>query len=227
MKRDVIKQNTRLQTEEYGFFSFNRINLPPTAMTATLICYLLLTIGLAILMAVPILPPAVGLIGAIIINLIALLFVRSEVVLPLYLLVAGPSVALSLSGSGILSRLYIGNLLFFLIALIWFLVYLLPNRQAEQPLMPRSLLIPLLCLIGIGFISIVYSHLFPDPLVTYAFPHSTTSIYIVNAAELMLLIGLPMFLVVVPGLIRTPRHANWMLVAYCAIGLLYALGTIF
>ncbi len=222
-----MRQNTRYQFKEPGIFSFNLMTLPPAAVMVTLVCYLLLNIALAILMAIPVLPPAIGLLGAIIINLIVLLFVRSEVVLPLYLLVAGPSVKLSLSSSGILSRLYIGNMLFFLVALIWLLLCLLPRRKAKQPLMPRTLLIPLLCFITVGVISLIYSHFFPDPLVTYTFPHSNTSIYVVNAAELMLLIGLPLFLIVVPGVVRTMRHARWIIIAYCSIGLLYALGTIF
>src|SRR5579885_666366 len=178
------------------------IVLPPAAMTTTIIVYLLLSIGLAVLMGVPSLLPIAGLVGAIAINLIVLLFVRSEAALPLYLLVAGPSVALSLSSSGILSRLYLGNLMFFLLTVIWLIGKLLSQRKAGRWLLTPTLLLPLLSIIIVGVISIILSHLFPDPNVTYSFPHSTTAFWVVNAAEIMILIGLPLFLVVVLGVGR-------------------------
>ncbi len=209
------------------FALLSRLNLPPASIPITLVFYLLLSVGLAVLMAQPLLFPAIGLIGAIVINLVVLFFVRSEIVLPLYLLVAGPSVALSLGSSGILSRLYIGNMMFFLVTLIWLLLKVLPNRKSGQPLLTPALMTPLLAFIIIGTVSIVYAHFFPDPLVVYAFPHSNTSLYVVNAAELMLLIGLPLFLVVIPGIVRTEQHVRWVLIAYAIIGSLYALGTIF
>ncbi|HEU5227213.1 MAG TPA: O-antigen ligase family protein [Ktedonobacteraceae bacterium] len=203
------------------------IPMPPAAMTVTVIVYLLLSVGLAILMGNPSLLPIVGLVGAITINLVVLLFVRSEAALPLYLVVAGPSVALSLSSSGILSRLYIGNLLFFLLTVIWIIGKLLSQRKAGRWLLSPALLLPLLALIFVGLISMTLSHLFPDPYVTYSFPHASTSIWVVNAAEVMLLIGLPLFLVVVPGVVHTTRHVRWALIAYMIVGSLYALGTIF
>lgn len=206
---------------------FRSFSLPPTAMSVTLIAYLALTVGLAELMAGPFLPPIMGLIGAIVINLIVIFFVQSALALPIYLLVAGPSVALSLSSSGILSRLYIGNLIFFLVMIIWLLLKLLPNRKSGRWILPPSLLAPLLSLIIIGFVSIVLSHLSPDPKVVYSFPHSNTNLLVVNAAEMMLLIGLPMFLVVVPGVVTAVRHVHWTVIAYVIVGLMYALGTIF
>src|SRR5947208_15998680 len=80
--------------------------LPPAAMRTTLIIYMILNIGLAFLAP---LSPTFGLIGAMAVNLIVLLFVQSEFALPLYIFVAGPTVVLSVSSSGILSRLYIGH----------------------------------------------------------------------------------------------------------------------
>ncbi|QBD81744.1 O-antigen ligase domain-containing protein [Ktedonosporobacter rubrisoli] len=206
---------------------WSAFRLPSAEMTTTLVIYLLLTIGLAALMEVPLLPPLVGVLGALTINLIVLFFVKSELALPLYLIVAGPSVAISFASSGILSRLYLGNLLFFLVSLIWLLCKLLPNRKSGRWLLPPSLLAPLLALIVVGLVSIIYSHLSPDPNVTYSFPHATTNVLIVNAAEMMLLVGLPMFVVVVAGIIHTVRHVYWSLIGYMVVGLLYALGTIF
>src|SRR5947209_16030802 len=80
--------------------------LPPVAMSTTLIIYMVLNSGLAFL---TLLSPTLGLMGAIGINLIVLLFIQPGFALPLYILVAGPTVVLSLSSSGILSRLYIGT----------------------------------------------------------------------------------------------------------------------
>ncbi len=216
-----------MEQKRTAFLTSGAFRLPSVAMTATLIIYLALTVGLAGLMTIPLIPPVIGVLAALIINLIVLFFVRSELALPLYLVVAGPSVALSLASSGILSRLYIGNLLFLLVTLIWLLLKLLPNRKSGRWILTPALLAPLLTLIVIGLISIIYSHLFPDPNVSYSFAHSSTSILVVNAAEMMLLIGLPMFLVVVPGVVHTVRHVRWSIIGYMIVGSLYALGTIF
>lgn len=198
--------------------------LPPAALSATLIIYLALCIALAYLMPIF---PLLGVVGAILINLVVLFFVRSRFALPLYIVAAGPSVALSLASSGILSRLYIGNLLFILIIAIWLLCYLLPERKSGRRILRPGLLAPCIAIILIGVISIFYARLFPDPTVSYTFPHSSVSITIVNLSELSILIGLPMFLVVVPGLVRTVLDVKWIMGAYMAVGSLYALGTIF
>ncbi len=202
----------------------NSLALPPAAMSVVLITYLVLCVGLAYLM--PFFPP-LGLLGAIVINLVVLIFLQSRLALPFYILVAGPSVALSLAGSGILSRLYIGNLLFLLITVIWILQIVLPERKSGRVLLQPMLLAPLLALILVGLVSIIYSRLFPDPNVPYTYPHSNVSITITNLSEMALLIGLPLFLVLVPGVIRSVRDVRWVIGAYVCIGTLYALGTIF
>jgi O-antigen ligase len=204
--------------QKRAFFSF-----PPVAVIVTLGSYLVLNAGCALLMPIF---PLLGLIGAIAVNLVALLFWRARFALPLYVLVASPSVALSLS-SGILSRLYIGNMLFALIVLIWLLRVILPQRKSGQILLDRSLFVPLLCLMLVGLSSIIYARLFPDPNVPYQYPHSTVSITLVNVSEMMILVGLPMFLAIVPGLVRSSRDAYLLLLSFVGVGILYALGTIF
>ncbi|TMC17558.1 MAG: hypothetical protein E6J34_18455 [Chloroflexi bacterium] len=199
------------------------IPLPPAAMTATLICYTVLNVGLAYIMPSF---PALGLIGAFVVNIVVLLFFRPDLALVVYILVASPSVGLSL-GSGILSRLYIGNLLFALVMLIWILKMVLPKRQSGRLLVDRVLLWPLIALNIIGLISIIYARLCPDPNVPYQYPHSDVSITLVNLSEMVLLIGLPMFLALIPGVVCTTRNAYAVIVAYIFIGLLYALCTIF
>lgn len=200
------------------------ITPPPAALSITLITYLLLSLGLAYIMP---LYPLLGLVGAVVINLIVLFFLRSQWALPLYVVVAGPTLSIQLTSSGILSRLYIGDLLFILVSVIWILQTVLPERKSGKRLLPLSLLMPVLALILAGLISIINSRLYPDPKVPYTYPHSDVSITIVNLSEMGLLIGLPMFLVVVPGLLRKVRDLRLVLGAYTLIGSLYALGTIF
>ncbi len=204
--------------KQRAFFSFQSVS-----MIVALGSYLVLNVGCALLMPIF---PLLGLIGAIVINLVVLLFWRVRFALPLYVLVAGPSVALSLS-SGILSRLYIGNMLFALIVCIWLVRVVLPQRKSGRVLLDRSLFVPLLCLMLVGFSSIIYSRLFPDPNVPYQYPHSNVSITLVNVSEMMILVGLPMFLAIVPGLVRSPRDAYLLLLAFVGVGILYALGSIF
>lgn len=199
------------------------VMLPPAAMIVTLISYLLLNVGLAFLMPIF---PWLGIIGALAINLVVLLFFCPRMALPMYMLIASPSVALSL-GTGILSRLYIGNVLFALVVLIWLLQVILPERRSGRRILDYSLLVPLLLLIGIGLLSILYSRLFPDPNVSYQYPHSNVSITLVNLSEMAILVGLPLFLALVPGLVRTNRDAYAVMLSYIGVGLLYALGTIF
>ncbi len=204
--------------KQRAFFSFQSVS-----MIVALGSYLVLNVGCALLMPIF---PLLGLIGAIVINLVVLLFWRVRFALPLYVLVASPSVALSLS-SGLLSRLYIGNMLFALIVCIWLVRVVLPQRKSGRVLLDRSLFVPLLCLMLVGFSSIIYSRLFPDPNVPYQYPHSNVSITLVNVSEMMILVGLPMFLAIVPGLVRSPRDAYLLLLAFVGVGILYALGSIF
>src|SRR5438067_5637822 len=157
-----------MKQKRVSFLATRSLAFPPAAVSITLSSYLALNVGLAYLM---LLFPLFGLIGAVVINLIVLFFLRSRLALPLYLLVAGPSVALSLTSSGILSRLYIGNLLFVLVVGIWMLQTVLPGRKSGRMLLERGLLLPFTALIIVGLISIIYSRLFPDPNVAYTYPH--------------------------------------------------------
>jgi O-antigen ligase len=207
-----------MKQQKRAFFSF-----PPVVVIVTLGSYLALNAGCALLMPIF---PLLGLIGAIAINLVVLLFWRTRFALPLYVLVASPSVALSLS-SGILSRLYIGNILFALVVFIWLLRVVLPQRKSGQIVLDRSLFVPLLCLVLVGLSSITYSRIFPDPNVSYQYPHSTVSVTLVNVSEMMILVGLPMFLAIVPGLVRSSHDAYLLLLSFVGVGMLYALGCIF
>src|SRR6266487_5565124 len=198
--------------------------LPPAAMSTMFIIYMALNIALAFL---TLLSPIFGLMGALTLNLIVLFFMQPRLALPLYILVAGPSGFLTVSNSGILSRLYVGNLLFALIVVIWLLQRGVSERKAGPARGEARILVPLIGLAFIGFVSIIYSHLFPDPHVSYSFAHSDAPLLLVNLVEMILLISLPLFTVIVPGMVRTARDAQWMIGAYIGIGLLYALGTIF
>src|SRR2546427_3846770 len=198
--------------------------LPPAAMSTMFIIYMALNTALAYL---TLLSPIFGLMGVLMLNLIVFFFIQPRLALPLYILVAGPTVVLSVSGSGILSRLYIGNLLFGLIVGIWLLQKGLSEHKEGPASGEPRILVPLTCLGCIGFLSIVYSHLFPDPHVSYSFVNSNAPLLLVNLVEMSLLISLPLFTVIVSGMVCTARDAQWMIGAYIGIGLLYALGTIF
>ena len=198
--------------------------IPPVVMLLVLASYLVLCVGLTLVM--PILP-ILGLIGALVINLAALCMRRTEFSLPLYVFTAGPSVAFPLATSGPLSRFFIGHIVFVLVTVVWLLRIKLGERKAGVRVVPLYLAAPLLLMIGIGFLSIVYSRLNPDPHVSYSFPHSNVSLTLVNLSEMFLLICLPLVLAIVPGLVRSKRAALWVLGTFIGVGALYALGTIF
>src|SRR2546421_6817141 len=163
--------------------------LPSRTMSTTFIIYMVLNTALAYLTLVS---PLFGLMGVLVLNLIVFFFIQPRLALPLYILVAGPSVVLSVSGSGILSRLYIGNLLFGLIVVIWLLQRGLSERKAGPARGEPGTLVPLMCLAFVGLLSIVYSHLFPDLHVSYSFAHSNAPLLLVNLVEMILLVSLPL-----------------------------------
>ena len=213
-----------MKSTRVSFFSSRAFALPPAAMMVTIVIYLTLNIAMAFLM---VLNPLFGILGAVAVNVVAWLFFNSRLALPLYILVAGPSVALSVSSSGILSRLYLGTILFGLIVIIWFVQIILPERKRYGKLLGRGQLAPMIVLNLVGLISIINSRLFPDPNVPYTYPHSNVSITIVNLSEMFLLIGLPLLLIMARKMVRTVRDFQWMFRAFIIGGVLYALGTIF
>ncbi len=212
-----------MKSTRLSFLSTRSFALPSVAMTTTLICYLALNVAMAFLMSFQ---PLLGILGAVAINVVALLFFKSRLAFPLYLVVAGPSLSLTLASSGILSRLYVGNMLFGLIVVIWLLQFVLPERKSGGKLLTASQLAPMIALNIVGLISIIYSRLFPDPHVPYSYPHSNVSITIVNLSEMFLLFGLPLFLIIARRMVRTLRDFLWVYRAFIVVGVLYAVGTI-
>ena len=77
--------------------------------------YLLLNLGCVLLMANSLI---LGIMSAAAINLLMFLFLRPQWLVPLYILIAGPSVALPIGSAGIFTRLFAGNLLFALVVVI-------------------------------------------------------------------------------------------------------------
>ncbi len=210
--------------QRFSFQSSRSLGPSLAAMGTTFIICLALSLGQVFLIT---LNPIIVLIGMAAIALVMLFFIRPELALPLYILVAAPTLVLSTSSSGILSRLYIGDLLFALIVGIWLLQEMSSKRKVGLARRETRILLPLICLTIIGFLSIISSHLSPDPHVTYAFAHSNVPFLLVNIVEMFLLISLPLFIVIVPAMVRTLRDARWMIGAYLVVGLPYALGTIF
>ena len=192
--------------------------------------------------------PILGIMGVLAINLLMFFILRPQWVVPIYILIAGPSVALPLGSAGIFSRLFGGNLLFALVVAIGLVRTMVPSPRGKvpeqatsegfveransfaplrQPLRLPNLMVPLVALVLVGLSSIIYSRLQPDPRVVYSFPHSTVSLTVVNSMEMVMLLGLPAIVLIAPGLVRTMRDVKLIVQAFIGVGMLYALGTIF
>ena len=198
--------------------------LPPVIVVIAFASYFSLNVVLVFLMANSAL---LGIIGMIMINLIAFFFLQPRWSIPLYILIGAPSIAIPLGSIGILSRLFVGNLMLALVIMIGLVRTITSQRRSQQPLLPTSLLIPLVAVVLVGLASIIYSRLQPDPRVVYSYPHFAVPLILVNIMEMVLLVGLPVVLMIVPALIRTARDVQWIVRAFIGIGMLYALGTIF
>lgn len=222
----------RISPGRAGFTGFlRRQSLPPAAVLMIFITYVLLNMGCVLLMTYSLMP---GIIGVIAINLLIILFLWPQWVIPLYVLAAGPSVAVPLGTTGIISRLFGGTLLLILLVVIGCVRLLTSQRKFDGPylsgrdrLLPASLIVPLVAIAVIGLTSIIDSWLNPDPAVVYSFRHADVPLILVNAMELALLLGLPTLLMALPGLIQTMHDVQRIVNAFIGIGLVYALGTIF
>jgi O-antigen ligase len=205
-------------------FSFlpRSLQLSLAAMSIPFIISIVIGLSLTFLISLNLI---MGLSIVVSIILIVVLFTRSEFALPIYILLAGPTIVFAASSSGILSRLYLGDLLFVLIICIWLLKELSSKSKTRR--WNKSILIPFICIALIGLVSIISSHLSPDPHVSYAFAHSDVSLLLINVVEMFLLISLPLFILIVPALVHTLRDARRLIGAYMVVGLPYALGTIF
>jgi len=222
----------RISSKGAGFIEpSRRQSLPPIAVLIVFTVYLLLNIGCVLLMADSLM---LGIMGVVAIHLLLILFLRSRWVVPLYILVAGPSVTIPLGAAGILSRLYVGTLMLALLIVIGCVRILTSQRKSEptrppdrETLLPTGLIVPLVAIALVGLASIIYSWLNPDLAVVYSFRHADVPLLLVNVMEMALLLGLPILLMALPGLIQTMRDLQRIVNAFIGIGMLYALGTIF
>ncbi|MGI9062184.1 MAG: O-antigen ligase family protein [Ktedonobacteraceae bacterium] len=215
-----------------------RQSLPPTTAMIVLTSYLLLNLGCVLLIADSLI---LGITGVVAINLLMFLFLRPQWVVPMYILIAGPSVSLPIGSAGIFSRLFGGNLLFALVVAIGLVRTIISERASRGAFAERAnssaplrqllrlpnLVVPLVALVLVGLASIIYSRLQPDTSVVYSFRHSDVSLIVVNSMEIAMLLGLPAILMIAPGLFRTMRDVKLIVRAFIGIGMLYALGTIF
>lgn len=159
--------------------------------------------------------------------LIVFFFLQPCWAIPVYILLAAPTIVLIPTSTGIFSRLYPGNLLLALVLVIGFVQALRSQRTSGRHFPPISLMLPLFALALVGLASIMYSRILPDPHVVYSFQHSDASLIVINIVEMLLLLGLPVMLIIIPGLMRTAGNVKWIVRAYIGVGMLYALGTIF
>src|SRR5579863_1369904 len=117
-----------------------RQSLPPIAVVIGFSVYLLLNMGCVLLMTVSLM---LGIMGMVVINLLIFLFLLPRWVVPLYILIAGPSVTIPLGSAGILSRLYVGTLMLALLIVIG-CVRVLTSQSKSEPIRPpdRDTLLP-------------------------------------------------------------------------------------
>src|SRR5260370_37000858 len=112
--------------------------LPSVIVVIAFAIYLSLNVVLVFLMANAAL---LGIIGMVMINLIAFFFLQPRWSIPLYILIAAPSIAIPLGSIGILSRLFVGNLMLALVIMIVLVRTITSQRRPQHPLLPTSLLI--------------------------------------------------------------------------------------
>src|SRR5579859_2580889 len=198
--------------------------LPPATVVMVFTGYLLLNLGCVLLMADSLI---LGIMSMAMLNLLMFLFLWPQWITALYILIALPSIVIPLGASGILSRLFAGDLVFALLIVVGVVGVMRTQGKSQQSLRVNSLMIPLVALVLVGLSSIIYSRMAPDPKVAYSFPHASVPLSLVNSMEMILLAGLPAVLLIAPGLMRTIGDVKWMVRAFIGIGMLYALGTIF
>lgn len=216
-------------TRFIGFL--RRQSLPPIAEVIVFTAYFLLSMGCVLLMTNSL---VLGIVGVSVINLLIFLILRPRWAVPLYVLIAGPSIAIPLGTTGTLSRFYAGTLMLALLMVIGCVRVLTSQRKSEPTSpqdrnlsLPVSIIVPLVALVFAGLASIINSWLNPDPAVVYSFRHADVPLILVNVMEMALLLGLPVLIIALPGLIQTRREVQWTMRVLIGIGMLYALGTIF
>src|SRR5947209_15509075 len=121
-----------------------QMTLPPVAVITVLISYLLLNVGLAFLSGYS---PLLGVISALVINLVIFLLLQPRLALPLYILLALPTIVFASGSTGIISRLYPGNVLLALVILIGLARTLQQQRKSGQQLLPANLMFSLIALV--------------------------------------------------------------------------------
>src|SRR5579859_1981961 len=92
-----------------------RGSLSSTKVVIVFTAYVLLNLRCVLLMADSLVLCIMGVAAT---SLLMFLFLRPRWVVPLYILIAGPSITIPLGATGILSRLFAGNLVFALLVVV-------------------------------------------------------------------------------------------------------------
>lgn len=204
---------------------FSRLPLSQLAQSSVIVIIaisgcLLLNVGLIFL---PGYSPFLSIFAVLAMSLIVLLLLRPQWAIPLYILVAAPGLTIVFGSTG----LYAGNLMLALLIVIGLVQRIRSQRTSGQSLLPRSLMLPLFALALVGLVSIIYARLQPDTQGVYTFLGDRTPLALLDIREMALLLGLPVILIISPALIRIVGDIKWIVRAYIAIGMVYALATIF
>ncbi|GLV54525.1 hypothetical protein KDH_13720 [Dictyobacter sp. S3.2.2.5] len=142
---------------------------------------------------------------------------------PLYLLIAAPSITCPLTTAGLPFRLLVGNILFMVVVAIGLLRGLRARTRTGPPSLPPHILLPLMLLILQGLVSIIYARLNPALYTADTLHHLDNAWTLHNIAEMLLLLGLPMALIVLPQFVQHVHDVRRIVTACTALGLFYAL----
>lgn len=148
---------------------------------------------------------------------------RHHWIIPLYLLIAAPSIAFPLILAGLPFRLFVGNIVFTVFVVVGLLRSISTKTRPSAVLLPAHILLPAMLLILLGFVSIIYARLNPAISMTNTFPHTHVAWTLLNIAEMLLLFGLPVVLIVMPQFIQRARDVQRIVIACTALGVIYAL----
>ncbi|GCE09034.1 O-antigen ligase family protein [Dictyobacter aurantiacus] len=140
---------------------------------------------------------------------------------PLYLLIAASSIRFPLTTAGLPFRLFVGNILFMVVVAIGLLRGL--RTRAGPTSLPPHILLPTMLLILQGLVSIIYARLNPTLHTADVFQQMDNAWTLHNIAEMLLLLGLPLALIVMPQFIQQVHDVRRVVMACTAPGLLYAL----
>lgn len=122
---------------------------------------------------------------------------------------------------GALSRLYAGDVAIAIFLIAWYGRHI--PRSLRDVLQPALIRQPLLVIALIAILSMLWSRLFPDPAVTYSFPHSDVSWSTAQLSQLALLAATICMPFAVAASIKSWKNVEAVVIL---LGIVVAIGTL-